>query len=291
MTAGDPDENRAPRIAVVVMSYGLRPSLASAVRSVQDQDEPVEIVVVHSGEGDVADYFRQAAIDVRVAHSSARLLPGATRNAGIAATRAPVIAFLADDCLAEPGWVRERLQAHDAGARAVASALLCHKPNNPCALAAHLSLYVRRMPRAAPDVALTYGVSYAREVFETHGLFREDMESGEDTEFNKRLGRASKPLWCPNVRTVHIGADTLSGYISGQFRRGRRMADAWSTLGAHDKRSVARDAIARTSLIVREGLQVVDPEHRASAMLAVPLIACGNLAYALGAWTWRERAP
>lgn len=133
----------------------------------------------------------------------------------ITATQAPVVAFLADDCLAEPGWLRERLKAHDAGPRAVASALLCHKPNNPCALAAHLSLYVRRMPRAAPDVALTYGVSYARDLFDVHGLFREDMESGEDTEFNKRLGSTGKPMWCPTVRTIHIGADTLSSYFMG----------------------------------------------------------------------------
>lgn len=223
-------DKHALRIAVVVMSYGLRRSLASAVRSVQDQDEPAEIVVVHSGDGDVLDHFRQSAVDVRVVQSSTRLLPGATRNAGITATQAPVVAFLADDCLAEPGWLRERLKAHDAGPRAVASALLCHKPNNPCALAAHLSLYVRRMPRAAPDVALTYGVSYARDLFDVHGLFREDMESGEDTEFNKRLGSTGKPMWCPTVRTIHIGADTLSSYFMGQFRRGRRMADAWSTM-------------------------------------------------------------
>ena len=291
MTAGDPDESRAPRIAVVVMSYGLRRSLASAVRSVQNQDEPAEIVVVHSGDGDIDAYFRQSAIDVRIVRSSTRLLPGATRNAGIAATQAPVVAFLADDCRAEPGALRERLKAHDAGARAVASALLCHKPHNPCALAAHLSLYVRRMPRAAPDIALTYGSSYDRALFSEHGLFREDMESGEDTEFNKRLGRAHGPIWRPAVRTVHIGADTLGDYFAGQFRRGRRMAAAWAALGSHDKRSVARDALARTSHIVRQSLRVVEPEHRISALLAIPLIACGNVAYALGAWTWRERAP
>lgn len=73
-------DKHALRIAVVVMSYGLRRSLASAVRSVQDQDEPAEIVVVHSGDGDVLDHFRQSAVDVRVVQSSTRLLPGATRN-------------------------------------------------------------------------------------------------------------------------------------------------------------------------------------------------------------------
>jgi glycosyltransferase involved in cell wall biosynthesis len=291
MTVAAPDhEHREPRIAVIVMSYGLRPSLADAVRSVQNQDEAAEIVVVHSGDSDVAAYFQGVGIDVRVVKSDKRLLPGATRNAGIAATRAPIVSFLADDCLAEPGALRERLKAHDAGARAVASALLCHQPRNPCALAAHLSLYARRMPGAAPDVALRYGASYARVLFDEIGLFREDLESGEDTEFHQRLSEVDQPVWRPDVCTTHIGVETFGKLLAGQFRRGRRMAGAWAALGRFDKLAVARDALARTSLVVREGLGVVDPQHRVSAWFAIPLIACGNVAYAWGAWTWRAPA-
>jgi GT2 family glycosyltransferase len=291
MTVAGPDhERREPRIAVIVMSYGLRPSLADAVRSVQNQDAPAEIVVVHSGEGDIVAYFRRAGINVRIVQSNKRLLPGATRNAGIAATRAPFLSFLADDCLADPTALRQRLRAHDAGARAVASALLCHRPRHPCALAAHLSLYARRMPRAAPDVALRYGASYARVLFDEIGLFREDLESGEDTEFHQRLSETDQPVWRPDVRTTHIGVETFGNLLAGQVRRGRRMAGAWAALGRFDKLAVARDAIARTSLVVREGLGVVEPEHRVSAWFAIPLIACGNVAYAWGAWTWRGPA-
>lgn len=218
MTAGTPDhEPSEPRIAVIVMTYGLRRSLADAVRSAQRQDTPAEIVVVHSGDGDAAAHLREAGINVRVLRSDQRLLPGATRNAGIAATRAPVVSFLADDCIAKPGALRERLKAHDSGARSVASALLCHEPSNPCALAAHLSLYTRRMPRAAPEVALKYGASYARTLFDEAGLFREDIESGEDTEFHQRLHEADKPIWRPEVRTTHRGVDTLGAFFSSQY--------------------------------------------------------------------------
>ncbi|MEZ5955778.1 MAG: glycosyltransferase [Hyphomonadaceae bacterium] len=292
MSAVYPDDNSsAPRIAAVVLSFGPRPTLADAIRSLQAQDVPAEIVVVHSGDGDVRDYLKDAGIQVRVVQSAQRLLPGATRNAGITATQAPIVSFLADDCLAEPGALRERLRAHDAGARAVASALLCHQPRNPCALAAHLSLYARRMPRADPTVALTYGASYARELFDEVGFFREDVESGEDTEFHQRLSEADKPIWRPEVHTTHAGVSTLPTLISSQFRRGRRMAGAWAALGAFDRNVVARNALARTSLVIQEGLAAVDPEHRMSAWLAVPLIACGNVAYALGAWTWKGSAP
>ncbi|MCX7356740.1 MAG: glycosyltransferase [Alphaproteobacteria bacterium] len=289
MTIGDTEnERQEPRIAVVIMSYGPRASLANAVRSVQNQDAIAEIVVVHSGEGDAATLLRDAQIEVRVIHSDKRLLPGATRNAGIAATRAPIISFLADDCIAELGALRERLKAHDDGARAVSSALLCHQPRNPCALAAHLSLYARRMPRAAPALSLRYGASYARDLFDEIGLFREDMESGEDTEFHQRLSEADQPIWRPEVQTTHLGVDTFGDLLTSQFARGRRMARAWAAIGAYDKLAVARNAIARTSLVVRESLTVVPPEHRISARLAIPLIALGNIAYACGAWTWKE---
>lgn len=274
----------APALAVVVLSHGPRATLCDAVRSLLRQDAEAEIVVVHSGEGDVRRRLSAAGLDVRTVQSEERLLPGGARNQGIAATRAPYIAFLADDCIAEQGWVRNRLQAHRAGASAVASALACHQPANPVALAAHLSLYFRRMPRAAPAAALKYGVSYARALFDKHGLFRADLESGEDTEFNQRLAGAEAPVWAPEVLTVHRGVDTLSAFLKGQYVRGRRMAKAWREIGVLDRATVARDALSRTDPIVRETWRLVEPTHRAAALLCIPLIVLGNLVYAWGAW-------
>lgn len=273
----------APALAVVVLSHGPRATLCDAVRSLLRQDAEAEIVVVHSGAGDARRPLASAGLGVRVVRSDERLAPGAARNLGIAETRAPFIAFLADDCIAEQGWVRNRLRAHVAGASAVASALVCHQPANPVALAAHLSLYFRRMPRATPGSALRYGVSYARQVFEQYGGFRADLESGEDTEFNQRLVGADAPIWAPEVLTVHRGADTLASFFRGQFLRGRRMAQAWAALGIHDPVTVARDALKRTDPIVRETWSLVEPRHRGAALLCIPLIVLGNLIYAWGA--------
>lgn len=273
-----------PALAVVVLSHGPRPTLPDAVRSVLQQDADAEIVVVHSGPGDARGALLSAGINVRVVQVDEQLLPGGARNLGVEATRAPYIAFLADDCLAEQGWVRQRLRAHLAGASAVASALSCHKPTNPIALAAHLSLYFRRMPRAVPGRALKYGASYARQLFQKYGGFRADLESGEDTEFNQRLVGADAPVWAPDVLTVHRGVDTLGGFFQSQYLRGRRMAKAWRELGALDPLFVARDALARTEAIVREAWSLVEPKHRGAAALSMPLIVLGNMVYAWGAW-------
>lgn len=277
-------------LAVVVLSYGPRRSLGDAVRSLLQQDTPSEIVVIHSGGGDVRSALAFAGDAIRVIDTPQRLLPGGARNLGVASTRAPHIAFLADDCLAGEGWVRQRLAAHRAGARAVSSALACHKPADPVALAAHLSLYVRRMPRTDAHVALRYGVSYDRDLFARYGAFREDLESGEDTAFNQQLAPEDAPVWAPDVVTVHQGADTLGAFFRSQLHRGRRMADAWRALGAYDPPAVAKNALSRTALIVRETWRVVEPRHRGAALLSLPLIVCGNIAYAWGALRAGARA-
>lgn len=273
----------APAIAAIVLSYGDRPTLIEAVRSLYAQDVPAEILVVHSGDGNVEARLSEAGLKVRVVHSADRLFPGAARNLGLSATQAPFVAFLADDCIAEPGWLWERLRAHRQGAPAVASALLCHKPDHPVALAAHLSLFVRRMPRADPGVALTYGASYARSLFSKYGPFREDLEGGEDTDFIQRLDPTERPKWQPLVRTVHAGAETLGAFLSEQYRRGKLMAKSWRELGVFTSGFVARNAIERTGQVIRESLQVVDAQHRWTAILSAPLITLGNLVYACGA--------
>lgn len=272
-----------PQIAVVVLSYRLRRTLVEAVRSICEQEVPAEIVVVHSGGGDARATLAAAGLDVRVVSSATRLFPGGARNLGIVETKAPIVAFLADDCTASTGWLRERLLAHEGGARAVASALLCHQPHNPVAVAAHLSLFVRRMPRARPAVALAYGASYARSLFQHYGNFREDIEGGEDTDFNQRLAPADKPVWAPQVRTTHMGADTLGAFLRGQFARGRRIARAWREMGAFSSRGVAKNALARTGLVIGEGWENTESRERWVVVLAIPFIALGNIVYACGA--------
>jgi glycosyltransferase involved in cell wall biosynthesis len=270
-------------LAVVVLSYGPRRTLTDAVHSLLAQESRAEIVIVHSGGGQPPEALMAANAAVRLIVVSTRLYPGAARNVGVASTKAPYVAFLADDCMADTGWIDHRITRHRAGARAVASALVCHKPYAPVALAAHLSLYCRRMPRANPSFALRYGVSYDRGLFATYGLFREDLESGEDTEFNQRLSPADAPHWAPEIITVHQGAESISAFFRSQWSRGKRMARAWRALGAFGASEVGRNALARTGMILREMWDVIEPRQRVTAALSAPLIVLGNISYACGA--------
>lgn len=265
------------------MAYGLRATVIDAVRSVLQQSVPAEVVVVHSGPGDLPTLLSAHGLDVRIVRSDQPLRPGGTRNLGIASTSAPYVAFLADDCVATPGWVEARIAEHACGTQSVASALDCHAPSRPVALAAHLCLFVNRMPRTPADRALRYGASYARELFGRHGLFRDDLESGEDTEFHQRLPEADRPRWHPAVVTLHQGPEHVRPFLSAQYQRGYRMALAWEAISQLKATAVASNVLSRTSRTISSSFDVVDDAHRAPLLLAVPLIVIGNVFYALGA--------
>lgn len=97
----------APAVSVVIPTRNRAGYLDVALRSLAAQEEagPHEILVVDDGSsdatGEVAD---------RAGVRSMRLDPGrgpnAARNAGIEATRGPLIAFVDDDVWAPPGWLR-----------------------------------------------------------------------------------------------------------------------------------------------------------------------------------------
>ncbi len=276
----------ADALACVVLSLRDEPGLVAAVRSLVDQDTPAEIVVVNSGGGDPGETLRQAGLSTRVVTRRERLNPGAVRNLGIAATHAPYVAFLAADCIAEPGWVSERLRGHRMGSLAVASALTNAYPQSCCAWASYMILFARRVP--GPSVPrhdrLLYGVSYAREVFDRFGLFREDMRSGEDTEFHDRFSGIVPINWAPNVRTRHRHPTRVGALMLDQYLRGRRMAHAKLQLfGRPHGWIVTRETVRSLPRHVKYVWFGVDSQFRRHLFGACLLVLPAMLAYVLGA--------
>lgn len=282
-----------PDLACVVLALGNPPELIDAVRSLVDQGTPVEIVVVHSDGRGISDQLAAAGFagqNIDCVERVERLLPGAARNLGIAASRAPFVAFLAADCRAEPGWVEARLQAHRAGAQAVASSVTNLYGKNLAAWVSYLALFARRMPGTPEGVALRYGVSYARALFERFGTFREDLRAGEDTEFHQRLSGQVPIAWAPEVRTAHRHPRRLSALWADQFRRGTRTAAAWSLLAGPSAARVAADALVRIPGCLRiawRGSRGPERAWIAAASVALPAAA---LAYAAGALFGRPRS-
>ena len=273
-----------PEMCVIVLSHGGGRPTAAAIESLLAQQEELEIVLSHSGGGDTPGLIGERFRGVGVVTVPELRSPGAARNAGLAATAAPYVAFLADDCTALPGWAAGRLRRHRAGAAAVASAMAA--PSRIPELAAHLLQHAYRMPHVAASGRLRFGVSYTREVLERHGPFPEDLRGEEDVVLNGRLIDAGVPIeWAPDVVIAHRYASSARELLADQHRRGRLR---YQVRGAGRPRPVlaARallDGPAGLRHAARRGSGV--PARRLA--LTAPLVLAGSLATAAGIATAR----
>jgi glycosyltransferase involved in cell wall biosynthesis len=266
------------RIAVVVLSVGAQPELKTAVASLLRQSVPVEIVVVNSGGGDVGARLPRGSKAVKVLSFPDVLWPGAARNRGIAATRSRWIAFLAADCLADDNWAAARLARHQQGHDAVASAVVNKNPRNIFAWASHLAIYTNRLPGTPERFASRFGVSYSRRLFKRHGLFREDLRIGEDSEFNDRLGGPPRLAWAPEVRTIHKNPTTFPAMVTDAFRRGMRRGEYWPI----EEVSLYELIVTGLFRISRRSAQALHGRDRLLATASLPLVALCLCFYAGG---------
>lgn len=109
-----------PNVSVVIPAYNAARHVAGAIESaLAETDVDVEVIVVDDGsQDDTADVARAVSPRVRVLRRG-NGGPGAARNAGIAAARAPLVAFLDADDRWRPGGLARRLAALEAEPSAV----------------------------------------------------------------------------------------------------------------------------------------------------------------------------
>jgi peptidoglycan-N-acetylglucosamine deacetylase len=223
-----------PVLSVVVFGYRDEATVLRAIRSLveQDGDEPFEVIVATSGGDRTASIVRETFPDVKVAESPTRLLPGGVRNLGAALATGDIISFLEADCVARPGWVRNRIALHRAGYDAVASALDAKQGDGRIARAALYLIYFARLPGHGAGPASEYqhfGLSLSRELLDRAGPFDETLRVSEDTALAERVRLLGvEPRFEPSVCIEHDGPAGLAELVRDQFVRGQR--DSWAEL-------------------------------------------------------------
>ncbi len=266
-----------------MLSYNNHETVLAAVDSVLEQDESVEVVVSHSGGGPTPALVAQARPQVRVVASEARRSCSEARNAGIQATRAPFVAFLEADCLAEPGWVAGRLREHRSGAEVVASAITNAFPSSRSAWASHLLRYQQRFPDTPAAARLMLGLSCHRNAFARFGSFREDLPGGEDSEFTARLLERLEIVWAGDVRTAHRNARTPTALIGDHYRRGVRNARTQIALtGRPNTWPAARQALANIPRALRWARRLEAQGGGLRPIQSWPMLVPATAAYLAG---------
>lgn len=233
---GPPSPGSRPAVSIVIPTYRRAAVLRRTLDRLEGQaDDRVQVIVVDDARDDDPDAVARAVdadarpFPARVVHRHA---PGvaAARNAGWRAATAPLVLFLGDDILADPGLVAGHLAAHGRWPQESVAVL----GNVRWAAELKVTAFMRFLEEGAQfdyahmqagDVGwgrlYTSNVSFKRSLLAAVDGFDESFTFGyEDLELGRRLhDRGLRLVYEPALGAEHLHPTTLADWE-------RRMAAA-----------------------------------------------------------------
>lgn len=195
------DYGRDPRVSVVIPAYRMAKYLPDAVRSVQMQTEPVEIIIVDDASDDETLEVARSLVDERTAVISLPENVGLSgaRNAGIQAANGRYILPLDADDMLDPNACQVLADALDRDRNidvAYGAVLFVDEdgktptkyPGREDGRSGWPVEYDLADMFRRPGQPLPYASMYRREAWEYTGGYRRRVKSSEDCDFWCRLG-------------------------------------------------------------------------------------------------------
>ena len=307
-----------PRLSIVVPTYKRRDLLRRCTDALRRQDVavPYEIVVADDGGDDDVREFATALArrDRRVRYVyGPHAGPAAAKNRGIARARASLIAFIDDDWVVAPDFVRRSVAFLDEHPERLAMTgrmvaaedspfvervnhfqyetdmrLLLERRNG---LGHHLRNFLAGThfpfrPQAAPYVSASGGLVLRRAVLDGVGGFDEELAIGEDTDLAWRMrARGIVLFYNSAIQIVHQYRSTLPASLQQQF---------WYGIGLHDFVRKAPDHFAvlpgtprgawrfASNLVLRPLKKALQADSTTQLVAYLPVLFLLNAAYTAG---------
>jgi GT2 family glycosyltransferase len=196
----------APEVSAVVVTRNRAERLRALLASLAAQrDVRHEVIVVDDGSTDETPALLAEAAErhgVRVLREPGGAGLAAVRNTGWRAARAPLVAFVDDDCVAEPGWLRALVDAHRADPDAIVQG---HTEPHPAERHRESAFSRSQLVTGPNDFFQTCNIAYPRALLERVGGFDPAFTgSGEDTDLAWRARAAGAPArFEPRARVTH----------------------------------------------------------------------------------------
>lgn len=226
-------DSDALAFTVVIPTFNRPEPLRSCLESLAAQQFPrsrFEVIVVDDGSKTpaapiVGQFDGRLQISI---HRQAQAGPSAARNRGGMNARGCYLAFIDDDCLAEPGWLDALESAFRTHPR---SALLGGDVTNPFednvyAEVSELILDVL-LARYRPEPGGVYffptlNLALRGDEFRASGGFDPTFDTAEDREFSDRwLEGGGTLVRVPQAIVVHANRLDLRGFLHRHYRFGR----------------------------------------------------------------------
>ena len=228
-------------VSIIVPTYE-SPGLLSTLQGLQNQTAPshtMEILVVGQQTGDWITHFP----NVRYVHVTDRPTAARNRNQGAACARGKWLCFTDSDCVPEPDWVQQLIDAIAAyDAQAFYGHVTIPADTTYWGRCDHLLVFdpcIGRYPHVVKRAA-TLNFCIERDLFFEMGGFDEafPFAAGEDLDFNYRLQQAGHSIYfipaaCVEHRHSRQTLTSAWGHIqrygeaNAQFRLLRGMDWRW----------------------------------------------------------------
>jgi glycosyltransferase involved in cell wall biosynthesis len=167
-----------PTISAVISTFDRAGFLAELLGALEAQDLPggeFEVVVVDNGSSDTTwevlqDAVARTPLRLAAVRRAVNRGPAPGRNAGVAASRGPIVAITDDDCLPSPAWLREVRAAFADGTDVVQGTVQAEPAGHSVMGPWDHTIWVT----APTPFFETCNVAYRRTAFDRAGGFDED---------------------------------------------------------------------------------------------------------------------
>ncbi len=183
-----------PTISVVVPTYNRSAQLRSCLTGLAtDIPSCTEVIVVSDGGDraifpDLSEFELKLNLTVIHTHHAG---PAHARNTGLKASRAPVVAFIDDDCIPRPGWLKRLTERVCLDPPVAAGGLTLNGlPGNICAETAQLILDIgeldQRQREFGPLFYPSNNIAFPKDPLVAIGGFDSAFTTSEDRELCRR---------------------------------------------------------------------------------------------------------
>lgn len=203
-----------PRVSIIVPAHGRAEATRRCVQSLLALDYPADrreiIVVDDASEPPLAPLLR--GLPVEILRQDRNIGQSAARNLAAALASGEVLAFIDNDCVAEPNWLRTLLPYLDDSTIAMVGGRVAAPPTRGAVAAFEAVRSPLDMGAVATEVTPTAAVSYLptcnllvrRDVLLAYGGFDATLRVGEDVDFIWRTLRNGHRAWyVPAGRVIH----------------------------------------------------------------------------------------
>jgi len=220
-----------PPISVVVPVYNAARTIGACIAAIGKQDYPgeVELVVVDNGCTDASPAIIGQFAFARLIRCATRG-PAAARNAGIAATRHPIIALTDSDCIPAPGWLSALVAANAPEIAGIGGRLESANPGPVEDLVAAISFNQQASLDSSMPYVITANCLFRRDALAAVGGFDESfpIAGGEDTDLGWRMTAAgARFAYADAALCLHNHPATRLDLVSQRMRYGYAMSLLW----------------------------------------------------------------